>query len=114
MADYRSIGVMRQLARDAGSHWFDRDSMRFFNSKVHGGGTVDPCGGAVFVSSEQYVDNRDSRNNGKRLFSVRRQDAKGNVRTIGEFQGHRTLEAARKAARAAVGSCGGKKKRRKL
>lgn len=48
----KSKSDLRAAAKRAGSHFFDRKTMRFFNSKLHNVYAVDS--GAVFVTSEKY------------------------------------------------------------
>jgi hypothetical protein len=69
-------------------HWFDRATMRFFQTRIES--TVYKNG--TFITSEQSP-------HGSRKFSVRRAMADGRIDTVGEFQGYRTKEAAREAAR---------------
>tara|TARA_Y100000310_G_C20648450_1_gene797994 strand:+ start:661 stop:1047 length:387 start_codon:yes stop_codon:yes gene_type:complete len=57
-------------------HWFDKETMRFFKSKI---GLVRSKGDDYyFVSSEQPP-------HGPRMFSVRHMDKDGDIKTIGEF-----------------------------
>lgn len=75
-------------------HWFDRDTMRFFATKLHG--KPIPCarGGHCFVTSEQcrFTDPRQ--------FSVRWATPHGAIETVGAFQAHATLADAKRAAHA--------------
>jgi hypothetical protein len=83
----------------AGGHWFERDTMRSFDSRV--GDTVyQGPGGIFFVSSERF----DSAV--PRLYSVRqfRPDAEGgtSIDTVGEFLGYTTRKQAQGAAKRAA------------
>lgn len=72
-------------------HWFDRDTMRFFSSRVES----DLICGEFFVSSERFDEDAP------RLFTVRRVATKrGEIRTVGAFQEHATLGHALAAAAA--------------
>ena len=81
-------------------HFFDRDAMRFFNSKIY----PNVYAGAehwFFVTSERFDDNTP------RLYTVRSIDRAGDIRTVGEFQEYPTLDAARAAARQLAKNEGG-------
>lgn len=76
-------------------HWFDKDTLRFFGSRISK--RVYPApNGTYFVSSERNGDS-------PRLYTVRLAflDAgKAEIRTVGEFQGFVTSAAAHRAAAA--------------
>ena len=85
-----TMAQIKQANRDAGQHFFERGTMRFFRSKV---ATRRPINGAYFVTSEQFDDNSP------RLYTVRRVDLQtGKIDTVGEFQAWRTLRAAKSVA----------------
>lgn len=90
---FASIEAMKRANRDAGFHFFDADSMRFFRSRIAPG----VIGGRFFVTSEQYVAVM-SNEKGPRLYTVREMRSDGSIETVGEFQAHRSLGAARNAA----------------
>lgn len=52
---WRSIAAIRAANKAAGHHWFDRETMRFFASKIHP--TI--YGGKFFVSSKRYDDSAE-------------------------------------------------------
>ena len=82
----------------AGFHFFDRDSMRFFRSRVIPTVYAGP-GGVFFVTSEQF-DEKSTRN-----FTVRKFDPKtGGVDTLGEFNKSSRADALRAARNAAKSS----------
>lgn len=58
-------------------HWFDPDTMRFFQSRI---GLARKCknGKWYFVSSEKPP-------HGKRMYSVRKMGLDGDINTVGEF-----------------------------
>jgi hypothetical protein len=91
-ATFNTITEIKQANRDAGQHFFDADTMRFFESRVLRG----VIGGRFFVTSERFDMGTP------RLFTVRVVDAAGHVDTVGEFQGYGTAAQARSAARRAT------------
>ena len=93
---YASIADIRQQNKRAGGHWFSKDTMRFFNSKIE---SRKPIDGRFFISSEQYEDRRSGRRDA-RSYTVRVIDENGNIDTVGDFRGFKTKAAAIKAAKA--------------
>lgn len=91
-----SMNNVEDNAKSAGSHFFDRDTMRFFRSRIVAGPYVG-AGRCLFVTSER----RDS--SVARGYTVREQTEDGHVHTVGEFQGYKTGLAARKACGKLVG-----------
>ena len=74
-----TLAAIRQADRDADRHWFDRDTLRFFRSRILRTVYQGP-GGVYFVSSEQFDDASG------RYYTVRRFDpTDGSVETFGEF-----------------------------
>lgn len=99
--DYLEDEVKRR-AEKHGSHFFDKDTMRFFSSRVSELMWVDgdrkdyETNPIYFITSEQ--DRGPYKHSGStRAFSVRKIDEDGDIDTIGEFQGYSTLNEARKA-----------------
>lgn len=86
-----TIAEAKELNRAKGQYFFSRDTMRFFHSKIESTILADH----YFITSERDTFNdRQPR----KLYSVRRIDWEtGDISTVGEFQGYRTKEAARKA-----------------
>lgn len=97
-----TIGMesIRRRAQEAGSHWFDPGSMRFFRSRVGWGGYVHEDGRIFFVSSERFVSSTGW--SPGRKFSVRVMTPDGNVGTVGEFQQYASRSGADAAARRAA------------
>ena len=96
------IHELREAVKAAGSHFFDADSMRFFDSRILPGVWNAADGSAYFVTSERFRGSGGYI--GPRLFSVRRW-ANGTVDTVGKFQAHKTAgQAKREAARLAQAS----------
>ena len=82
-----TIDQIKQLDKEAGHHFFEADTMRFFNSRVSS-----VTFGSYFVTSENGPDNI-------RAWSVRRLDPETrHVVTVGEFQRYPSLKSALKAA----------------
>ncbi len=86
---YRAIADVRAANKAVGGHWFDRSSMRFFNSVIESG----LIGGRFFVTSERMDLDRP------KLYSVREAKPTGEIDTVGEFQGYRDRTSAVLAAR---------------
>ena len=102
------------VKKTCGSHFFDADTMRFFNSQLET--KVFPSSqqnATYFVTSEQFVPSHGPRS--ARKFSIRR--LKGcSIDTVGEFQGYATRAGAyREAGRLAADAVAlrGTKKRRR-
>jgi hypothetical protein len=68
-------------------HWFDRDSMRFFKTKLPSV-AYETTAGVLFVTSE--VDP-----SGVKAYTVRRQKVNGGITTVGDFHCFTTAAAAR-------------------
>ena len=71
-----------------GDHFFNKDAQRFFNSRI----LSEVYNGQYFITSEQFAQE-------PRLYTVRRIDAGGSIRTVSEFQGFKTIAQARAFAR---------------
>lgn len=89
---YPSVGAIKQANRDAGQHFFDADTLRFFDSRI--GKTV--IGNRYFITSEQFHGSDGTVD--ARRYTVRIADNSGRIDTIGEFQEWSTAAAARAAA----------------
>ena len=62
--------------RRPGQHWFDRDTMRFFGTRI---GRVVQVGQVwLFVTSEKPP-------HGERAYNLRRMSETGDITTVGEF-----------------------------
>ena len=84
---------MNNIQHYAKGHFFDKDAMRFFNSRIPSGGYSN--GKEVFfITSEKY--NSDS----KRAYTIRKLTIKtGSIETVGEFQQYKTSTKANKEAK---------------
>lgn len=99
--DYLEDEVKRRAEKHH-SHFFDKDTMRFFSSRVSELMWVDgdrkdyQTNPIYFITSEQ--DRGPYQHSGSvRAFTIRRIDADGDIDTIGDFQGYSTLNEARRA-----------------
>ncbi len=81
---YSTLAEVVAANDQAGRHWFEADSMEFFNSRLE----TDLIGGSYFVSSEQYQSGYP------RLYTIRQADEDGHIHSIGEFQAYDTLDSA--------------------
>lgn len=108
MRDHRlnSLGQIITAAQESGSHFFDRDTLRFFSSRVSE--MVYPTygqNGTYFVTSER--DSGSSYNHYARYYTVRRaywvtkEDGTESLRidTVGEFQTYMSRSGAHGAAK---------------
>ena len=89
-----SMYDLRGAVVESGSHFFDRDTLRFFRSRI--GSNI--YGGRLFVTSEQSGDDSP------RLYTIRmvRQyldRSMLHMTTVGGFQRFRSYDAAHSAAR---------------
>ena len=83
---FSSLREIEEANRRAGQHWFEKDTMRFFKSKVLG----PVYGGHYFVSSEKGP-------HGGRAYSVRKATRHGKIETVGKFQQYTSAAQARRA-----------------
>jgi len=84
------IRTIKQQHRDAGGHFFDTQSMRFFNSRI-GGIVKSDLKYIYFVTSEQFDDNSP------RLYTARMFDKKTHmIEDASEFQQFKTSTQAKK------------------
>lgn len=92
---FHSIDEIRQANAARGHHFFDRDTLRFFGSRIHE--TIYPVpGGAYFVTSEKNFDGTE------RHYTVRQAYSgcgrRGEVVTVDGFQGYASRSGAHGAA----------------
>jgi hypothetical protein len=84
---YKTMADVKEAVRLIGNHWFDKETMRFFNCRIESR----LLRGSYFVTSERQPGEHP------RLFSVRQAQPDGSIQTIGKFQEHKTLAAALEA-----------------
>ncbi len=89
-----SIPEIVRANGDAGGHWFEPGTLRFFGSRI-----LEPAysgkGGTFFVTSEKRPRSDDSRRYSVREFIP----STGGIETAGTFQQFATAKAAHNAAR---------------
>ena len=102
-----TIEAIKEAASDAGSHFFSRSNMRFFN--CHASSIVHPVdGGAYFVTSDcreprSWVDPRGVRQPPTpRRYSLRFCTNGGDLHTVGEFMRFDRGDQAHREARRLV------------
>jgi hypothetical protein len=98
---FNSIAGIRMASFESNStcrHWFEKDSMEFFNSKVYD--DVFPLGqrGAIFITSE-YQDNPKYTGFSLR-YASRNSDGQFTITTLDDFMGYSDKEEAVAAAEA--------------
>lgn len=89
MAHFATLRDGIYANKENGYHFFDRDTLRFFGSRVH-----PRLYGDYFVTSEHNFDRTE------RHYTVRRfTDENGNVETVDGFQNYASYSGAHAAAR---------------
>lgn len=88
-ANPRTLADVKNANRAAGMHWFDRDTTRFFRTRIES----KLLAGDYFITSEAYSDTAP------RLYSIRQAQPDGGIETIGRFQGYTTKAAAQEAVK---------------
>lgn len=91
MSTFTTIADVRAANKAAGQHWFERGTMRFFQTRIESA----LYGGRCFITSEQCPIGTGH----PRLYSIREALPTGRIETVGEFQQYRHIEDAREAAR---------------
>lgn len=89
-AAYQNIRQIEYANTNAGQHFFDPATMRFFRSRIASRTVIN---GRYFITSEQFDASSP------RLYTIRRANDDGSIDTVGEFQQYETVEAAKAAAR---------------
>jgi hypothetical protein len=92
MASPITIGTIRTRATDAGSHWFDRDTLSFWGSRILPDVYEGADRRAYFCTSETDMDG------GQRRYSVRVSHPDGRIDTIGDFRAYDSQREAHLAA----------------
>lgn len=91
MKALKSIADIKAKNRQIGHHWFDADTLRFFDSKIYPR-LYHVTEGAYFVTSERGPDL-------VRKYTVRFAKSSGKIETVGEFQQYATHDGANEAAK---------------
>lgn len=97
MSNKWTLSAIRSCNRDSGHHWFDRKTMKFFDSRIERSVYQGP-GGIFFVSSEKFGESAP------REFSVRKFNPKDcsvdKVRTVDPSTSkYNAIDAAKALAR---------------
>lgn len=80
-----TMAQAKQAHKNFGGHFFDREAMRFFNSKVES----ELIAGRFFITSERFDDNSP------KLFTIREIAPNGEILgDVGKFQEFETLSDA--------------------
>jgi len=97
-----------QRAKKGSPHFFNEDTMRFFASRISElmwasgdrmGYKINPIYLITSEADKGYYQHKGS----IRAYTVRVIDINGNIKTIGDFQGHPTLYEARKTIKELIG-----------
>lgn len=81
------------MTRVCGSHYWDRDTMRFFNSKLEAVYPSKDRKASCFVTSEKFDETTPRKYTVRKLVGCK-------VGDVGKFQAHSFLDDARDAAKA--------------
>lgn len=79
--NYRSMAEVKAANEAAGCHFFDEDTMKYFNSRIYGNLILN---GDYFITSESYGGIAS-----ERRFTIRRARADGGITTVGGSMGFR-------------------------
>ena len=91
----KTITRAKTLNKEAGLHWFDKDTMKFFNTRIVTGILKEK----YFISSEFYRDWQTGDREPTK-YTIREVNWKtGDVSTVGEFQAYDSLKAAKEAVK---------------
>jgi hypothetical protein len=90
---YKTIADVKAANQAIGNHWFSRDTMRFFNTRIESKLLTRGSGRQFFITSERQDETK------ARKYTIREAMPDGNIDTFGEFQAHSSLEDAQIAVR---------------
>lgn len=82
---FKTISEVKKANKEIGQFFFEKTTMRFFNSRIESG----ILKGRFFITSERF--NEDA----PRLFTLREVKPDGKVETLGEFQEFATIQEAK-------------------
>ncbi len=90
---FKSLADVKAANAAIGGHWFERGSMRFFDTRIESKlMTRGSSGRQVFITSDQYHGSQGSE---PRKYTIREALTDGSIDTVGEFQQYLTLEDAK-------------------
>lgn len=95
---FASLSDVKAAHKNTGGHWFDRGSMKFFDTRIESKlMTRGSSGRQVFITSEQYHGDGYS---APRKYTIREALEDASIDTVGEFQQYSTLDDAKMGVRA--------------
>ena len=94
--EFYSLDDIKTANSQAGQHYFEPSTMRFFRSRVSEDVYRVPGHGAYFVTSEQYRSFSGAM--APRMYTVRHAAPDGSCDTVGEFQAYETGRKAKREA----------------
>jgi hypothetical protein len=86
---FETLSAVKAANKAIGNHWFEKSTMRFFNSRIESG----LYAGRFFVTSERMELTWP------KLYSIREAMPDGNIEGASEFQEFRRLQDAKDRAR---------------
>ena len=89
-----SISEVRRQNKAIGHHFFDKESVRFFNSRIETKGNL--IKNKYFITSEQFVSSTGEK--APRKYTIR-ENNNGKIDTVGKFNEITSLTEAKKIAR---------------
>jgi len=87
---YRTISDIKRANTTSGGHYFDPDTMSFFDSHIE----PRVYGGCIFITSEQYRSPRGEECDGNRMWSVRYCNKTGAIDTLGKHMAYSSIDDA--------------------
>ena len=99
-----AIDVIETANRNAGNHFFDADTLRFFRSRVSGEAYRVPGSPVAYFATTEKNSGIISGYNWPRKATVRRADlTTGDVSTVGDFQAFATMAQAKRVCQQYLG-----------
>lgn len=86
---FKNMAEVKAANKAIGNHWFDADTMRFFDSRIES----ELINGRYFVSSEQFQDEYP------RFYNVRSVEDDGKINTVRDFEQFTDKQTAIDAAK---------------
>lgn len=81
---YADIADVIAANRQIGNHWFDRDTMRFFKTKIV----------SRLIAGKRFVTSERGPHDARARFTIREARPDGTIDTVGKFQAYGTRAAA--------------------
>ena len=100
-------GEVKRRAEKGSPHFFDKDTMRFFSSRLSElmwseGELKDYQKSNIYFITSEADRGHIQHAGSARAFTVRKIDVDGDINKVGEFQGYSTLSEARRAIKDAI------------